>query len=189
MRLDFPRLGLALIAVLIGGLSLSVTWAGPADGLDLRLRFQRFNSERSRSLWAFEDQLIQDERSLVDRMRNELRLYEIEYGQKIEAGTEWSRARREYKESLRKYQGELKQQIKIRREEFELKILRFMSEREVEQKAFLDELDGELKKLSKAPGIGQARSDFESARTEIRESLSRFRDRMRNSRPKENFWE
>jgi hypothetical protein len=195
MRTSWSSLAVWVLVFSLSGSVGPLSWAQQpeasriSEALDLRAKFQKFASERSQALWKFEDQLIQDQRNLMDRMRNELRLFEIEYGQKIQEGTDWAKAKRDYQASLRKQQQELKQQVKIRREELELRIMRFVQEQEAQQKALIDEMDSRIKEFSKTPGVNKARSDFESARNDLRESLNKFKERMRNSKPKENFWE
>jgi hypothetical protein len=195
MRTSWSSLAVWAFVLSFSGSVGPLSWAQQpepsrvSEDLDLRAKFQKFASERSQALWKFEDQLIQDQRNLMDRMRNELRLFEIEYGQKIQEGTDWAKAKRDYQALLRKQQQELKQQVKIRREELELRIMRFVQEQESQQKALIDEMDSRIKEFSKTPGVNKARSDFESARNDLRESLNKFKERMRNSKPKENFWE
>lgn len=165
----------------------------PPAGLDLRAKILEFTRTHRQSLNAFEDNFISLERAFNDRMRHTLRDAEAQITEAMAAEGDWKKAKRDAKDATRRIQGDMKQQVRIQREQFELEILRFTKEREAAVKGFYDNMKSQIAPYRNdkdySRGYAQADADLNEAKSELMESISNFKTLVKNLKPKENFWE
>lgn len=189
-RLGFsPKLALLLILAACASGSASQSKKTPPPALDLRARILEFHRGFKEKLWTYEDLFISQERPFVDRMRMGLREAENKITESIATSPDWKKAKRDAREAMRKTQQDFRQQVRIQRENFELDLMRFYRDRELELRKWHDDLVIEIRGYKDEPGYSVATSDLSEAKSELQSTLSDFKTRIKNLKPKENFWE
>jgi hypothetical protein len=166
---------------------------GPKDEvtseLDLRGRLQQFGHELRAKAWEIEDRWIGGERAFVDGLRKELRDTQSRISDESAALPDWRKAKRELRAKTRQFEKELKQKVKIHREQLELELLGFERDRQREIQDFVDSIEREIARFKKDPGYSRARSDLSEARSELRSFLKEWKSRLKSLKTKEAFWQ
>ncbi len=155
------------------------------EGLDLKKRFHEFAREAFRLRWELEDKWVNADRTFLDELRKTIRDADTKARDEVLGGIDWKRARREAKDRRRVLLADIKQRIKVKREQLELELMRFQQDREKELKEFMEKLELDLATYSKDKAFQRARDDFRNAREELRNELKRWHSWMRAQRIKE----
>lgn len=185
-------LTVTLLAALFGGTLQAPRAAekpgAPAqteEGLDLKKRFHEFAREAFRKRWELEDRWVTEDRAFIDELRRTIRDSDAKARDEVASSLDWKRARKEAKERRRTLLADVKQRIKVKREQLELDLMRFQQEREKELREFMEKLEADLATYSKDKAFQRARDDFRQAREELRNELKRWHSWMRAQRVKE----
>jgi dsDNA-specific endonuclease/ATPase MutS2 len=99
----------------------------------------------------------------------------------IKAAPNWKQAQRTNRDQMRTLVNELRQKIRVHREEFQLTFLATTNELEKDLKDFLTPIEDEFR-ASKSEAYKKAESDFENSRDELKDQLHAWRDRVKELR-------
>ena len=161
----------------------------PQSPIDIRGKLHDFQRDTGKLLNEFEDAFILKNRTFEDQLRATYRTAEQAVRDDIATADDWKKAQRDGREKFRKLETDMRQQVRLRREEGELEFLRFQKTREDELKSFFEGLENDILEYRKDPGYSQARSDLSEGKSELRDNLSKFRERIRSHRPADRAWE
>lgn len=160
-------------------LFVSLAAAHADEGLDLRAKIVDYSKSVQPKRWHIEDELTHRERLFQDGLMQEYRDTITKGLQQLKDQGDWKQAQRAYRELVRNEVRELRQKVRLHREEFELTYLASANEMEKDLKEFLAPFEDEFKK-NKSEAYQKAQSDFDSSRDNLKEELSSWKERLKN---------
>ncbi|MGK5088507.1 hypothetical protein WDW86_13190 [Bdellovibrionota bacterium FG-2] len=158
-------------------------------GLNFRASFAEFSKEMRVKRRALEEKWLKGERDFSDELRNALRIAEDQFAEVVAQSGDWKAAKRDFQKKKLSLIKELKQRVKIRREELELELIRVEREQDEAMRKLISELDTELKQFKKEKQFQKARDDFQDASADLKTELSQWKNRMKAIKMKEAVWE
>ena len=151
------------------------------EALNLRDKVVNFSKAANQKRWQIEDRIVQRERQFQDGIMEEWR-EAIQKGlDQIKAAPDWKQAQRANRDQMRAVIGELRQKIRVHREEFQLSFLAATNDLEKDLKDFLTPLE-ETFRTNKSDAYKKAEDDFQSSRDDLKEQLHAWRDRVKELR-------
>jgi hypothetical protein len=172
---------LALLAVTCAVTCFPCSPCSADEGLNLRDKITDFSKSANQKRWKIEDRIVQRERDFQDGIMEEWR-EAIQKGlDQIKQAPDWKQAQRANRDQMRAVVADLRQKIRVHREEFQLSFLATTNELEKDLKDFLSPIEQEFKK-NKSEAYQKAEGDFESARDELKDDLHAWRDRVKELR-------
>jgi hypothetical protein len=158
-----------------------------SDEMNLRAKFVDFNKHESQKRWQIEDQITLKERAFQDELTHSMRVAELTHQDQILNAPDWKQAKRDYREKTRNLNSELRQKIRVHREQFELEWLATQRAQEKDMKDFLDPMEEEFKKNRNNPAYEKARSDFDTGKEELRDDYSKWKERVKQMKTPDSF--
>lgn len=150
---------------------------------DIPAESHAFELKLKQGFWKLEDELTVSERQFADSARQTLRNKEKEQAETT-AGDDWRKDRQARQDVVRKLKQDLRQQARIKREEMELATTRFVAEQEADLKKFTIELEAKLKTYEGQDGFQNAQSIWNDLKSDLRDVISKGRERLRLIRPR-----
>ena len=151
----------------------------PADSRAYDLKIKK-------AFWKLEDELQNSGRQFEDALQQTLRFKEQDLDEQS-SSDDWRKDRQTRLEAVRKRKQDLRHQARIKREEIELATSRFMAKQDAELKEFISEMEAKLKEYQAHDGYQNAQTLWNDFKSDLRETLSKGRDRLRLQRPKTEF--
>jgi hypothetical protein len=158
-----------------------------SDEMNLRAQFVEFTKREDTKRWMIEDVLISQEKQFQDSLRQYSRDFELKAQDQILQAPDWKTSKRDYREKTRNLNSELRQRIRVHREEFELHWLQIQRDQEKDLKEFLDPIAAVFKKNRNNQAYEKAEPDFESARDDVREDYSKWKEKTRDLKTPDTF--
>jgi hypothetical protein len=156
------------------------------EGLDLRDKITEYSKSANLKRWQIEDKLTSRERSFQDGIMQEYRETVTKGLDQIEKAPNWKQALRTYRDQMRSEISELRQKVRVHREEFQLTFLATSNEMDKDLKDFLAPLEESFRK-NKSDAYQKAENDFQSSRDDLREDLRNWKDRIKDLRTQDSF--
>jgi hypothetical protein len=158
-----------------------------SDEMNLRAQFVDFNKREDVKRWLVEDSLINQEKAFQDGLRKYQRDFELKAQDSLLQSADWKTGKKEYREKSRNLNSELRQRVRVHREEFELHWLEIQRGQEKDLKDFLSPIEAEFKKNHSNPAYEKAEPDFESARDDLRDDYSKWKEKTRDLKTPDTF--
>jgi hypothetical protein len=158
-----------------------------SDEMNLRAQFVDFTKQEEQKRWIIEDLLIADEKTFQDDLRKYARDFELKAQDSILQAADWKTSKRDYRDKTRNLNSELRQRVRVHREDFELRWLKIQREQEKDMKDFLDPIAAEFKKNRSNPAYEKAEPDFEGARDDLKEDYSKWKEKTRDLKTPDTF--
>ncbi len=151
-----------------------------ASSVDLRQKASDYEKQLWQKQWTFEDQWIQAQRLLADTLRKQARDEATQSSDSLAKADDWKKARDEQRAKRRSFEAESRQRAKVRREQLELELLKFVQERQTEAKAFIAGLESDLASFKKDPSYRKAEADLRELESELSSGLQSWREKMKS---------
>jgi hypothetical protein len=158
-----------------------------SDEMNLRAQFVEFTKREDLKRWAIEDMLVNQEKIFQDSLRKYQRDFELKAQDQILQAPDWKTSKRDYRDRTRNLNQELRQRVRVHREEFELHWIEIQRDQEKDIKEFLDPIAAEFKKNHNNPAYDKAEPDFESARDDVKEDYSKWKEKTRDLKTLDTF--
>lgn len=158
-----------------------------SDEMNLRAKFVDFNKQESQKRWLIEDQITMKERAFQDDLTHWMRTNELANQDQILGAPDWKQAKRDYRDKNRNFNSELRQKIRVHRDQFDLEFLAIQRVQEKDMHDFLDPMEDEFKKNRNNPAYEKARSDFDEGKEELRDSYQRWKERVKEMKTPDSF--
>jgi hypothetical protein len=158
-----------------------------SDEMNLRAKFVDFNKQEDQKRWLIEDQITLKERGFQDDLTRSLRAAELANQDQILNAPDWKQAKRDYRDKTRNFRSELRQKIRVHREQFELEWLSIQRAQEKDMKDFLEPMQDEFKKNRSNPAYEKASSDFDAGKDELKDEYSQWKERVKEMKTPDSF--
>jgi hypothetical protein len=158
-----------------------------SDEMNLRAKFVEFTKQEEQKRWIIEDLLIADEKKFQDDLRKYSRDFELKAQDEILQAPDWKTSKRDYRDKTRNLNSELRQRVRVHREDFELRWLKIQREQEKDMKDFLDPIAAEFKANRNNAAYEKAEPDFESARDDLKDDYAKWKEKTRDLKTPDTF--
>ena len=158
-----------------------------SDEMNLRAKFVDFNKQEDQKRWLIEDQITLKERAFQDELTRSLRAAELANQDQVLNASDWKQAKRDYRDKTRNQNHELRQKIRVHREQFELEWLAIQRAQEKDMKDFLEPMENEFKKNRSNPAYEKASSDFDAGKDELKDEYSKWKERVKEMKTPDSF--
>jgi hypothetical protein len=158
-----------------------------SDEMNLRAKFVDFNKQVDQKRWLIEDQITLKERAFQDGLTRSLRAAELANQDQILNASDWKQAKRDYRDKTRNQNQELRQKIRVHREQFELEWLAIQRAQEKDMKDFLEPIENEFKKNRNNPAYEKASSDFDAGKDELKDEYTKWKERVKELKTPDSF--
>ena len=158
-----------------------------SDEMNLRAKFVDFNKQEDQKRWLIEDQITLKERAFQDELTRSLRAAELANQDQVLNASDWKQAKRDYRDKTRNQNQELRQKIRVHREQFELEWLAIQRAQEKDMKDFLEPMENEFKKNRSNPAYEKASSDFDAGKDELKDEYSKWKERVKEMKTPDSF--
>jgi hypothetical protein len=158
-----------------------------SDEMNLRAKFVEFTKQEEQKRWIIEDLLISDEKKFQDDLRKYQRDFELKAQDDILQAPDWKTSKRDYRDKTRNLNSELRQRVRVHREDFELRWLKIQREQEKDMKDFLDPIAAEFKANRNNPAYEKAEPDFETARDDLKDDYAKWKEKTRDLKTPDTF--
>jgi hypothetical protein len=184
----FPRILIGCLAV--AGLYTAMPACSTmalSDEMNLRAKFVDFNKQEDQKRWLIEDQITLKERAFQDELTRSMRAGELNNQDQILSAPNWQQAKRDYRDKNRNFNSELRQKIRVHRDQYELGFLAIQRAQEKDMKDFLEPMEDEFKKNHSNAAYEKARSDFDTGKEELRDEYQRWKERVKDMKTPDSF--
>ena len=158
-----------------------------SDEMNLRAKFVDFNKQEDQKRWLIEDQITMKERAFQDELTRSMRATELTNQDQILSAPNWQQAKRDYRDKTRNFNSELRQKIRVHRDQYDLDFLAIQRAQEKDMKDFLGPMEDEFKNNRNNAAYEKARSDFDTGKEELRDEYQRWKDRVKDMRTPDTF--
>jgi hypothetical protein len=158
-----------------------------SDEMNLRAKFVDFNKQEDQKRWLIEDQITLKERAFQDELTRSMRAADLTNQDQILSAPNWQQAKRDYRDKNRNFNSELRQKIRVHRDQYELEFLTIQRAQEKDMKDFLEPMEDEFKKNHSNAAYEKARSDFDTGKEELRDDYQRWKERVKDMKTPDSF--
>jgi hypothetical protein len=158
-----------------------------SDEMNLRAKFVDFSKQEDQKRWMVEDQITMKERAFQDSIKAYMRDSELKAQDAVLQAPDWKQAKRDYRDKTRNLTYEVRQRIRVHREQFELEWISVQRDQEKDMRDFLDPMEAEFKKNRQNPAYEKAQSDFEAGREDVRDEYSKWKEHIRELKTTDSY--
>jgi hypothetical protein len=176
-----------LIILGFWGITPGCSHMAMSDEMNLRAKFVDFAKQENLKRWQIEDEMVFKERTFQDGLRTYIRDTQTQGQDAILQAPDWKQAKRDYRDKMRNTNAEVRQRIRIHRDQFDLYWLKVQRDQDQDIKDFIQPIEAEFKKNRDNPAYDKALPDFETARDDLREDYSKWKEQIKDLKTSDSF--